>query len=379
MECAPILADVLRYISPEKRFRFRHMHPAWRAATTPTDTDRAASSNDVATLAKLADEARLDYPEAFCVAALVGNESLMTWVYARAAWSPAQALSVLMRKGNILHPRDSGYTFDEGRHVYSKNGKECIASVSSLKNSFMPPFVEKEVIARIKSRPLRRQGFYRYMDKPGISAYFKQRRDRGSLIHNTIEDHLRGILRPWAPGDPPHNDLTRRYTPTPHASPVYEDYVKYTKFLADLEACGWTQHISEKRIYADNPYIGGTIDYLAWRVYEGRIIWLMVDWKRCRSPHWEDESAVLKPPFDKHIFSVHLEHSVQMYTYAFILEEYYKRSYFPFRMDACRYVNVVFNPKMPDDYVIEAMDVAKEVREMFALFRSGKVKIVRRK
>lgn len=291
--------------------------------------------------------------------------------------------------GTINHPRNRSLTFDEKKHKYYVNDKPLNYSVSTLVSKFTGKFEKdkkiNEIIERRKNGTLHQNSVYYNMDALDISKFWDQRRDDGTFLHERIEDFYK---------------YSKIYD-NPD-SKFHKDFQKFLAYHKKLKEDGWTHFISEMRLFADKPWMGGTVDLIVYKkLPNGKYKYMIIDWKRSRRPSFEDKNKKLdyitifkdksfhigkkdetlsnidrivkSPLFGKHV-STHLKHSLQLYIYLFILEEYYSKDFFLYKPDQLvKIANVYFHDSYASYVEKECIDVRKEVREVFELVRNGKV------
>lgn len=291
-------------------------------------------------------------------------------------------------QGFLEHPRNKNLTFNEEKHKYYVDNKPLDYSVSFFISKFSGKFEKDKIINKIIERrqkgELSKFSVYYNMDASQISKFWDQRRDDGTFLHERIEDFY-------------------KYSKMVDSkSKFYEDFQKFLAYHKYLKEDGWTHFISEMRLFSDKPWMGGTVDLIVYKkLPNGEYRYMIIDWKRSRRPTFEDknkkldyitifkngsfnvgerdesqkniERVVKSPLFGKHV-STHLKHSLQLYTYLYVLEKYYSKDFFLFKPNQLvRIANVYFHDSYPSFVEKECIDVRKEVKEMFDLVIEGKV------
>jgi len=202
------------------------------------------------------------------------------------------------------------------------------------------------------------------MKPKDIKLFWKKRRDNGTQLHNGIESFYK---------------YGKLMHPSHHK---YPEFLKFLQFHKQLKERGWVPNaISEMRMYIDPPWLAGTADFISYqKKMDGEYFFILIDWKACRTPHYVDWKweKKLKYPLHKFRSSIHLKHSLQLYTYGYILEKFYNIPTFPFRIDKCRFYNVIFYHKRGQLIweQIEAMPVKGLVEKMFEVFPYKDIKII---
>jgi hypothetical protein len=281
-------------------------------------------------------------------------------------------------KSMFKHPRDKRITFDEPSHVYTVDGTPCLFSVTTFISFWMGKFDRKKIFKKIKSRPKNRQGIYKNMDEKSTFSFWQKAGSDGTKLHNLIEDFFK------------KGDVFEKKD---HY--LYKDWEKFVKYHKTKRTeQGWNQKNSDPEhvIFASVPiknekvinllkklgynkvfHFGGMIDNLTKKTtVGGSTVYFMEDWKRQRSPFFEDPNKKLPYPFEKHTFSIHMKNSLQLNVYDYILENFYcDKKCFPYKTR--KLANVYFHKKYDNVIVREALDLKKEVKIMFDMLKKGTV------
>jgi len=284
-----------------------------------------------------------------------------------------------------IHPRNYGHlTFNEKFHVYRIDGRKVAYSVSKFISKFCGKFDRIGKAQQIVDRNLSANSVYHKMTVEDILKFWDRRRDDGTFLHNLIEDYIKyGIMF------------------TDRNSKFYKDFAKFLKFYDDLRKDGWINFHAEMQIYSDKPFMGGMVDLIVYRKVGNKYEYMVIDWKRSRRPDFVDESKTLdyiivendgeiitcsedkadeitefkrkfKSPLEGRHSSTHLKHSLQLFTYVYMLEKYYSKDYFLFQPEQLKKVANVYFHDSYDSYLMkECIDVRKEVKLMFEIVNKG--------
>lgn len=267
----------------------------------------------------------------------------------------------------LYHPRNKNLTFDEEKHKYYVGGKTCEYSVSGFVTKFMGEFDKKKKIQNIQrlKKEGKIKGIYNEMNAEEIDQYWTMRQKDGTEIHLKIENFYK------------ENEI---FSDKLHK--LYPDFEKFLAFHDSLIKDGWNNFGSELRLYADKPFIGGTVDLIVWKKNKfGQYEYMIIDWKRCRSPmffdkkkdmSFVDKDKKIPSPLKGKVYSIWLKHSLQIHVYFYILRKYYAKDFFLFQPNQkFKLMNVYFNDKFTSYYSRECVDLSKEVVKMFQLVNKG--------
>lgn len=255
------------------------------------------------------------------------------------------------------HPRDQYVVFEEGPHLYYRNGIQVGISCTSFVKEFFPAFNATEAVNNIiNSGQCECDPTYKYygMSRSEILKFWEKNRDEaaiaGTFMHLQIE--LSYNKEPYAKFSP---ELL-----------LFNNYVReYPKKL------GWEPYRTEWVVFTDDPHskdvdldLAGSIDmvYLdtkatkeAKKRGDDRDHLVLVDWKRCKNPLFENSfRKKCSKPFD-HLEGVDgIKYSLQLNTYKYMLEQYYDK------VITGMYL-VVLHPDQKDHLTYKVGDYSKEI------------------
>lgn len=270
----------------------------------------------------------------------------------------------------LYHPRNDNLTFDEDKHKYYVNGKPCEYSVSKFVEKFVGGFNRKKKIndiQKLKEEGKLKNSIYNEMNEKDIDNYWIMRQKDGTNIHLKIEEFYK-----------------KKEIFSDKLHKLYPDFEKFLAFHDFLLKNGWNKFGSEFRLYADEPFIGGTVDLIVWKKNEqGQYEFMIIDWKRTRSLFFKDSKKDLSfvdkekkipSPLKGKTYSIHLKHSLQIHVYFYILRKYYSKDFFLFQPNQkFKLMNVYFNDKYISYFARECVDLSKEVVQMFQMVNKGLV------
>jgi len=307
--------------------------------------------------------------------------------------------NLVYKEGFLNHPRNALLTFVEETHTYYYNNVPFPYSVSKFKSKFVGKFdwvsKAKNIINNVKNGIIKENSVYFGMKNINeIKTFWDQRRDDGTYLHDKIENFIK---------------YKKHFTD--RNSKFYKDFVKFLKFYDWLKKEGWTHFVAEMMIYTvppnkkQNPRMGGMVDLLVYRrnKISNKYEYMVIDWKRTRTPNFVDKNNVfdlivilknderifcskqelkdmnlkniknvVTSPFKGRHNSTHLAHSIQLYTYVYMLEKYYAKDFFLFKPgQLIKVMNIYFHDSYSSYYLKECMDVRKEVKQMFNLVANG--------
>ena len=238
------------------------------------------------------------------------------------------------------HPRDACITFDEGPHVYTVNGDNGFASVTTWLHSHFEQIDPESVASRIVAKgPLPDSKYYGLTADAIMKLWAKNGAEAsraGTLLHENIERHYNGVQIPEEHRDQP-------------------DFRLFEQFLATAPA-GLRPYRTEWMVWDDVLRLAGSID-MTFQNEDGTIS--IYDWKRCKDikKHaFRGKSSTT--PCIEHIPDSNFWHyALQLNVYAWLLENNYGKTVKDLRL-------VVLHPRQDKPIVMKVPWLRVETNDL---------------
>lgn len=194
--------------------------------------------------------------------------------------------------------RNTKLRFNAKKHTY-RIGRKKLQSVTEWIKSFNPPFkpFDEQAQAQRLSETNNEQSPYYKKTPKQILRMWKKNADKGTCVHKQIEDYI-------AFGQVPTEPLAQI------ALPVIETLLSPTD-----------RPYTELKICSDEIGLAGTIDLLI-EHEDGTIS--LVDWKTNKTLYGTEPTE--KTPYKQLTDTNVTKYCLQLSTYAFIMEMFYKRT-----------------------------------------------------
>lgn len=271
----------------------------------------------------------------------------------------------------MFHGRNRLLSFNEEKHVYYYDGIPFKCSVTKFTSKYLGKFerekIAKAILYKVKNNKPTRDVYEKCNSLDDIYNIWKESTTNGSFIHNKIECFFK------------YDEIY-----TKKSCKLYVDYLKFNDFYDnEIIKKGWKTFyikdnkkisLSEVMVYTKPPNsklkgisLAGTVDLVVYRQLEnGNYQWWVIDWKRVASPDFIGKKIYKNGPLKGFNDSTHLKHSLQLWTYVYILENYYSKNHFLFKPEQLFKVsNVYFCDKYISYKEKECINLRDNVKEMF--------------
>lgn len=246
-------------------------------------------------------------------------------------------------------PQTMYLRFEEAAHEYYfqdrliKNG-----SVSTIKDLFVPGFMEHRAMSRVFHTPSssssskfkpppKLQGNYSGMDRAGVLRSWKTKASQGTDGHRKIHEFLNCPVL-YDMNAPQWRELLLRDVDK-HAvhpsNPKFNQYIALEAFLMtfqEITNMGYRVFVTETMMYDEELDVCGTVDAIFRHKVSGDF--MVLDWKFCKGSLQSDCSYISEGyapnevcycyyPFDEFPVSKLNGYSIQVHLYARIFERFY--------------------------------------------------------
>ncbi len=226
------------------------------------------------------------------------DEGRLEW----AVTNTAKRNSDLPLNQRNIHPRDLAIHFDEPSHIYLVNGKKAQISVTGLKELFIHPFDENEVLKDIYEKTMKMPHAIQMEKEKKLhllkvedpkSKYHGQIRPEvlkfngaaslGTKMHDRIDRFLSSKKEDVKEYNCTHEEFCAKFMEEQDTEEEKIIFEQFVAIIRDFYKAGWRPYRTEWRIWLQQgeDIIAGSIDCVLERVGMDQVKeYCVVDWKR---------------------------------------------------------------------------------------------------